>query len=251
VAVHLDRFARSCAKMRLDPGLDRAAITDVLMGCVRRSRLRNAYVEMACTRGVPRPGSRDPRTCSNRFLAFAVPYVWIMPPEQQAQGGHLHVSDVVRIPPASLDPTAKSFHWGDLTRGLFQALDQGADTAVLVDMEGFVSEGPGFNVFCVRDGRVSSPGATVLEGITRLTVRELCEELGIPFTLARITPEELRDADEVFLSSTAGGVLPISRVDGRTLCNGRPGPVTLRLRERYWQWHDEGRHATPVDYGAD
>ena len=113
-----------------------------------------------------------------------------------------------------------------------------------------MSEGPGFNVFCVRDGRVTTPHGTVLEGITRLTVRELCAELGIQYAHARITPDELRDADEVFLSSTAGGVLPISRVDDRVLSNGRPGPITTRIRERYWQWHAEGRHATPVDYGA-
>ena len=246
---HLDRFARSCAALRLDPGLDRGAIARVLAECVRRAGLRDAYVEMACTRGVPQPGSRDPRTCSNRFLAFAVPYVWIMPPGKQAEGGHLHVSDIPRIAPSSVDPTAKNFHWGDLTRGLFQALDRGADTVVLVDMDGCVSEGPGFNVFCVRDGRVTTPHGTVLEGITRLTVRELCAELGIQYAHARITPDELRDADEVFLSSTAGGVLPISRVDDRVLSNGRPGPITTRIRERYWQWHAEGRHATPVDYG--
>ena len=95
---------------------------------------------------------------------------------------------------------------------------------------------------------VVSPGDTVLEGITRKSVRELCEEEGIAFSLARVTPEALRDADEVFLSSTAGGIMPISRVDERILCNGRPGPISTRLRERYWQRHEEGWHATPVDY---
>ena len=247
---HLDRFARSCRALRLDPGLDRDAQREVLLNCVRLSGLREAYVELTCTRGQPAPGSRDPRTCENRFLAFAVPYVWILSPEIQARGGHLHVSDVVRIAPSSVDPTVKSFHWGDLTRGLFQAYDHGADTAVLVDGQGFVSEGPGFNVFRVLDGRVTSPGDTVLEGITRRTVHELCDELGIPFAIGRITPGELRDADEVFLSSTAGGVMPIARVDGHILSNDRPGPVTTRIRERYWAWREEGRHATPVDYAS-
>ncbi|MCP5150580.1 MAG: aminotransferase class IV [Ectothiorhodospiraceae bacterium] len=245
---HLDRFERSCRALRLDPGLDRDAMREVLMTCVRRSGLREAYVEMLCTRGVPRPGSRDPRLAKNRFMAFAIPFVWVLSPEIQARGGHLTISDVPRIPPQSVDPTVKNFHWGDLTRGLFQAYERGADTAVLVDMEGFVSEGPGFNVFCVRDGRVVSPGGTVLEGITRATVRELCELVGIPFSLGRVTPDELRDADEVFLSSTAGGIMPISRVDDRVLSNGRPGAVTTRLRDLYWVKHDEGWHGTDVDY---
>jgi branched-chain amino acid aminotransferase len=247
---HLDRFARSCAALRLDPGLDRDALRSVLLGCVRRSGLRDAYVEMTCTRGVPAPGSRDPRTCRNRFLAFAIPFVWVLSPEVQARGGHLRISDVVRIPPASVDPTVKNFHWGDLTRALLQGLDDGADTVVLVDLDGHISEGPGFNVFCVRDGAVTSPGGTVLEGITRRTVRELCEALGIPFELDRISPRALRDADEVFLTSTAGGVMPISRVDGRILGNDRPGPLTGRIRDLYWRWHEDGRHATAVDYDA-
>ena len=246
---HLDRFQRSCASLRLDPGLGRDALRDALMHCVRLSGLRDAYVDMICTRGRPAPGSRDPRTCKNRLLLYAVPFVWVLPPEVQERGAHLIVSGVPRIPSRSIDPRVKNFHWGDLTRGLFEAVDRGADTAVLVDPEGCVSEGPGFNVFCVRGGRVVSPGGTVLEGITRRSVRELCEELGVAFALGRVTPEALRDADEVFLSSTAGGVMPVVRVDGRVLGDGRPGPLSTRLKALYWRKHEEGWHATPVDYG--
>ncbi len=244
---HLERFLRSCEKLRLSPP-NRDEIREVLIECVRLSGLRDAYVEVICTRGMPAPGSRDPRTCVNRFLAFAIPFIWVITPEQQARGAHLIISQVQRIPPASVDPTVKNFHWGDLTRALFEAYDRGADTAVLVDPDGYVSEGPGFNVFCVGGGRVRSPGDTVLEGITRRSVRELCEELGIGFELGRITPDELRDADEVFLSTTAGGVMPVSRVDNRILGNDRPGPVSTRLRDLYWAKHEEGWYATPVDY---
>jgi branched-chain amino acid aminotransferase len=245
---HLDRFARSCERLRLDTGYGRDEMCDILMHCVRISGLRDAYVEMICTRGVPAPGSRDPRLCRNSFFAFAIPFVWIVSPERQKEGAHLLITDVPRISAASVDPTVKNFHWGDLTRGLFQALDYGADTAVLVDNDGFISEGPGFNVFRVHKGGVTSPGDTVLEGITRRSVREVCEELGIPFALARVTPDELRDSDEIFISSTAGGVMPITRIDDRILGNGRPGPVTTRIRETYWRKHEQGWHATPVDY---
>ena len=88
----------------------------------------------------------------------------------------------------------------------------------------------------------------MLEGITRRSVQELCDELGIAFELGRVTPKELRDADEVFLSSTAGGVMPIAKVDDRILSNGRPGPLATRLKDLYWRKHDEGWHATRVDY---
>ena len=247
---HLDRFQRSCDRLRLDPGYGRDETRDILMSCVCRSGLREAYVEMICTRGVPAPGSRDPRLCRNRFFAFAIPFVWIISPERQKEGAHLIVSDVPRIAPASIDPTVKNFHWGDFTQALFQAFDRGGETAVLVDNDGYVSEGPGFNVFRVHEGSVTTPGGTVLEGITRASVRELCEELDIPFALERITPDALRDADEVFISSTAGGVMPVSRVDERILGNGRPGPLTTRIRELYWRKHEQGWHATPVDYDS-
>jgi branched-chain amino acid aminotransferase len=144
----------------------------------------------------------------------------------------------------------KNFHWGDLTRALFQAFERGGETALLVDDNGFVSEGPGFNVFRVHEGGVTTPHGTVLEGITRKTVRELCEALDIPFALADLSPDAIRDADEVFISSTAGGIMPITRVDDRILGNGRPGAITSRIRETYWRKHEQGWHATPVDYDA-
>ena len=245
---HLDRFERSCRLMRLDPGLDRGALREVLMECVRRSGLRDAYVKFACTRGQPAPGSRDPRTCRNTFFAFAVPFIWIFPPEQQERGIHLILSAIPRIPPASVDPTAKNFHWGDLNRGLHEAQERGGDTVALADLDGNVSEGPGFNVFRVRDGRVTTPAGTVLEGVTRRTVEELCDELGVGFTYGTVSAESLREADEAFLSSTAGGVIPVTRIDDRILSNGAPGPITTRVRDLYWRKHDEGWRGTPVDY---
>lgn len=245
---HLDRFERSCDRLRLTGRPDRDVIRERLIQCVRLSGLRDAYVEMVCTRGRPAPGSRDPRNCQNTFLAFAIPFVWIFSPEQQKQGCHLIVSEIQRIPPESVDPHVKNYHWGDLTRGLFDAYDRGGETVVLVDAGGNIAEGPGFNVFAVIRGTIRSPGGTVLEGITKKTVNELCEELNIPLQPGPVTPEELRLADEVFLSSTAGGIMPVRQVDDKTIGNGHPGKVTARLKELYWTKHSEGWHATPVDY---
>ena len=136
-----------------------------------------------------------------------------------------------------------------MVRALFEAEDAGADTAILLDRDGRVTEGPGFNVFMVRDGVVISPDRGALEGITRQTVFDLCDELGITWRIAPIGADELRAADEIFTSTTAGGVMPVSRIDGTILCNDRPGPVSSRIKDRYWQWHREGRDSTPIDYG--
>ncbi len=243
---HLDRFEASAASMRLTLPYSRESIREVLGECVRLAGLEDAYVEMGCTRGVPAPGSRDPRTCVNRFFAYAIPFVWIATEEQRRRGLHLVISSVRRIPPESVDPTAKNFHWGDLMRGLREAHDRGGETAVLSDGEGNVTEGPGFNIFAVKDGRVFTPAHGVLEGITRRTVMELCAGEGIPLEAGPLPAEAVRNADEVFISSTAGGILPVTRVDGKELGSGDPGPLSTRLHDLYWSKKEAGWHGTPV-----
>jgi branched-chain amino acid aminotransferase len=90
----------------------------------------------------------------------------------------------------------------------------------------------------------------VLEGISRLAVIELCGELGLPCEVRRMPADELREADEIFLTSTAGGVLPVTRLDDRILGNDRPGPISESLREHYWARRKAGWCAEPVDYDA-
>src|SRR5918994_2867825 len=173
---HLDRFERGLARLRMSPPYDRSEIRDVLIECVRLSGLREAYAEIICTRGVPPPGSRDPRECENRLYAFAVPFVWISDPEKQERGLHATISRVQRIQPEAVDPTVKNYHWLDLVSGLYEAYDRGGETVILVDREENVVEGPGFNVFAVKDGAVFTPDRGVLEGVTRRTVMELAAE---------------------------------------------------------------------------
>ncbi|WP_428032487.1 aminotransferase class IV [Ancylobacter sp.] len=248
---HLDRFERSLAACRLSPPHDRGAIAGILDRCVGLSGLRDAYVAMVCTRGRPRVfGSRRPADCDNLFTAYAIPWIDVIPPDVQARGAHLYVASVPRVAPASIDPTVKNYHWGDLTRGLFEAHDAGADTAVLLDSEGFVTEGPGFNVFIVRNGEVLTPDRGALEGITRRSVLDLCALTGVPARIAPLRHEDLLQADEMFCTTTAGGVMPVARVDSHIMSNDAPGPVSLRLKQLYWQKHAEGWHRTEVNYAA-
>jgi len=244
---HIDRFFASLDKLRLRIPHDRGELREILHGCVRAAGLQDAYVAMVCTRGVPPRGARDPRLAQNRFYAYALPFVWIAPPEKQREGIDLHISPRQRIAPASVDPTVKNYHWLDLVQSLFDAYDQGRDTSCVTDAEGNVTEGPGFNVFMVKDGSVRTTDRGVLEGISRRTAIELCERLGIALRLAPIPVDEFRQADEVFLTSTGGGVLPIARLDGLPLPQF-PGGVTARLQAAYWAMHDEARYRDPVRY---
>jgi branched-chain amino acid aminotransferase len=209
--LHLDRFFRSVERLRLTLPFDRAALAE------------------------------------NRFIAFAIPFGWVADEEQRRRGLHIAVSSVRRIPPEAVDPTIKNYHWLDLVNGLFEAYDRGAENVVLVDLDGNIAEGPGFNLFAVKDGRATTPARGVLEGITRRTALELCAELEVPTVKAALPVDALRAADEVFITSTAGGIMPLTRVDGAPIGDGRPGPVTRRLSDLYWAKHDDPAWTTPVD----
>jgi branched-chain amino acid aminotransferase len=245
---HLDRFERSMVRLHLRSPYGRDEIREILVECARLSGLRDAYAEVICTRGIPPAGSRDPRECENKFFAFVVPFVWIASPEKQERGLHATISGVQRIAQCSVDPTAKNYHWLDLTMGLYEAYERGGETAILVDREGNVVEGPGFNVFVVRDGVILTPDSGVLEGITRRTVMELASDLGTPLERRSVPAGEMRRAGEVFFTSTAGGIMPVTKVDGEAIGDGEPGPVTSRLRDAYWDLHRDPalRHARPL-----
>ena len=245
---HLDRFAASLARLRLDPGLGRAGIEALLHGCVRHAGLREAYVSMTCTRGRPAPGSRDLRTARNTFYCYAVPFVWISSPDRQVTGASLWISPITRIPPQSVDPSVKNYHWLDLDQALLDAYDHDAELVVLRDLSGAITEGPGFNVFAHVDGRWLTPASGTLRGITRRSVIELAAQAGQPLEEGRLTASDLRRAAEVLVSSTAGGVMPVTVIDGGPVGAGEPGPLTLELRERYWASHADPRHSTPVRY---
>jgi branched-chain amino acid aminotransferase len=244
---HVERFQASMRGLRMSLRYSAQEIAQILIECVRRSGLRDAYVQMTCTRGVPPVGTRDPRLCVNRFYAFAHPFVWIAN-EQRLKGLKMIVSGVQRIPSESVDQRIKNFHWLDLTMGIFEAYDKDAIIPMLLDRDGNVTEGPGFNVFSARDAKVATPDRGLFEGMTRRTVIELSSELGLPCEVRPATAEELRNSDEIFITSTAGGVMPVTNLDGRIYGNGKPGPITIRIGEAYWQSHREGRHSTPVNY---
>jgi len=244
---HMARFFASLDTMRLVIPYSRDELRQILHGCVRAGGLKDAYVAMVCTRGVPPRGARDPRLAQNRFYAYALPYVWIASPEKQQAGIDLHISEHQRIAAESVDPKIKNYHWIDLVQSMFDAYDRGHDTSCVVDAHGHVTEGPGFNVFMVKDGVVHTAERGVLEGISRRTAIELCERLHIPLRIASLPAAAVRSADEVFLTSTGGGILPIAKIDGQPL-KQFPGPITTRLRDAYWVIRDEAAYRDPVDY---
>lgn len=245
---HLERFQRSVGKLRMKLPFGRDKLEEILHACVARAGFQDAYVEMICTRGHSPTFSRDPREAINRFIAFAIPFGWIANEAQREQGLSLWIASIPRIPAASVDPTVKNYHWLDLVQGVFEAYDNGAENVILGDGAGNVTEGAGYNIFAVKDGRVHTPDHGVLEGITRRTALELCAELGVETVVAPLAADTLRRADEAFITSTAGGIMPVSRVDGEALGSSAPGRITAALSELYWRKHGDPAWTTPVNY---
>lgn len=244
---HLDRFETSCAGLRLDPGLSRAELATLLATLVERSGLADALVYFACTRGTAPPGSRDPRMATNRFFAYAQPLVLRGQPDEMRRGLHATISTAIRrIPETSVNPVWKNTHWGDFTRALFLAKDDGFDTVILLDHDGGVAEGPGFNVVAVTSAGLLAADSGVLEGISCRTMMEIAGELGIPGRYGRLSPEVLRGADEAFITSTSCGLFPVTRIDAAPIGTGRPGPVATRLLNTYYRRKNAGWNITPV-----
>lgn len=247
---HLDRFAAGLQALSLETGYDRSGLEQILHECVARTGLSDAYVSMTCTRGRTTPGSRDLRNARHTFYCYAVPFVWINTPEQQADGGSLWISAIPRIPPESVDSRVKNYHWLDLDRAQLQAYEHGADLVALRDATGSVTEGPGYNIFGYWDGRWHTPDHGVLAGITQMSVIELIGERDREVLEGPMSANELRNAAEVLITSTAGGVMPVTTVDGQVVGSGKPGPRTLDLQRRYWARHSDLKWSTPVKYAV-
>lgn len=247
---HLDRFEASCAKLRLRNPMPRAVFRAALIELVARSGIRDAYVEMIVTRGLKfvrqaKPGDELLNAC----YVFATPYVWAYPPNVQRTGASAVVARTVRrTPPGAMDPTVKNLQWGDFIRGLHEAQDRGSTYPILTDGDGNLTEGAGYNVFVVKDGVLRTPVRGVLEGVTRRTVLEIAAAKGWRSVVDVVPVAELYDADEIFFSTTAGGLSGVTELDGQPVGGGQVGPVTRELTEAYWGLHYDSKLSFEVDY---
>jgi amino acid transporter/branched-subunit amino acid aminotransferase/4-amino-4-deoxychorismate lyase len=248
---HIDRLLDGAAKLRLDAGLSKDELAEITRKCISLSQLRESFVNLSITRGYgKKKGEKDLTKLTHQVYIYAIPYLWAFPPAEQIFGTTAIVPrHVRRAGRNTVDPTIKNYQWGDLTAASFEAKDRGARTAILLDSDNCVAEGPGFNVVIVKDGKFASPSRNALPGITRKTVYELADQMCIEATLRDVTSRELYDADEIMAVTTAGGVTPINTLDGEPIGNGEPGPLTVKIRDRFWALMDEpGPLVEAIDY---
>jgi branched-chain amino acid aminotransferase len=247
---HVARLYDSLRAVKMAIPLSPEELQHAIIDTTRRCGLRDAYIKCLVTRGLPPPGERDLRKCIPTVIIFVVPYVWILPPEKIAHGARVNIASVRSIPPQCLDPRIKSVNRLHFTLATLETYAAGMDETILLDLDGHVTEGPGFNVFMVKHNTLYTSPEGILRGITRDTVLELADENDMATHVTPMTVYDLFAADEVFLSSTAGGLMPVVEVEGRSIGDGRLGPVTKRLTELYWSMREDGRYGTPVFHPA-
>lgn len=247
---HLDRLEASCEKMRLKLPLPRDEVKQILIDMVSKTGIRDAFVELIVTRGLKGVrGSIKGEKLKNNLYMFVQPYVWVMEPEVLPVGGAAVVARTVRrIPPGSIDPTVKNLQWGDLTRGLFEALDRDATYPFLTDGDAHLTEGSGFNIILVKDGVLYTPSRGVLQGITRKSVIDVARMNGYEVRIDFIPIEMTYKCDEIFMCTTAGGIMPITTLDGQPVNGGKLGPITKKIWDGYWAIHYDPNFSFEIKY---
>lgn len=246
---HLDRFFESMRKWRLPSPLSRHQISDICHDLIAISGLRDGILYICTTRGMPpSPEIRDPSRFQSRFYAWSQELPQLGTPEQLEDGLTMIISKVPRIPENSVDSTAKNFHWGDLIQARLEAGDRGAQNAILLGYDGNVAEGVGFNVFALIDGTLQTPGHDCLHGITRRTVLEIAADLDIPNRVTAIPGDELARADEIFITSSAGGIFALTTLEDKPVGKRTIGPITQQIKDEYWKRRTSPAYSTAVDY---
>lgn len=246
---HVARLEASCTKLRLKLPLPREEVKTILVDMVAKSGIKDAYVELIVTRGLKGTRGAGTAELKNTLYLFIQPYAWIMDPEAQAAGGKAIVNRTVRrTPPGSMDPTIKNLQWGDLVRGMFEASDRGADYPFLTDGDSNLTEGAGYNIVLIKDGVLYTPDRGVLEGVTRKSVFDVAKALGKEVRVEVVPVELAFQSDEIFICSTAGGIMPITSLDGHPIKDGAVGPITKAIWDGYWALHYEETHSFEIKY---
>jgi len=242
---HLDRLFQGAAAIGLDIGRTRDELHAALRETVEANGMHDGcHVRLMVSRGTKKTPSQDPRLVVGGPTSVIIAEHKAADPAVSATGVRLFTSSTRRPPPDTLDPKLNCHSKLHEVVALLQALEAGADEALMLDVRGFVSTCNATNFFVVRRGEVwTSTGQFCMNGITRALVLELARDLGIPAHERDFSLTEVYDADEAFVTGTFGGLTPVTQVDGRPMGAGSvPGPVTARLSERYHRLMEaEGR----------
>jgi branched-chain amino acid aminotransferase len=231
---HLVRLWESAAAISLQIQISIEQLTEDVNEAVNRNRLEEGYIRLIVTRGAGALGL-DPFRCSNPQIIIIVDKITLYPDELYQNGLELVTASTIRNHPAALSPRIKSLNYLNNVLAKMEGLKAGCKEALMLNHQGLVAECTGDNVFIVKAGKLLTPPkeAGILEGITRNAVLELAIDAGIETVECPLTRHDLFVADECFLTGSAAEVIPVVTLDGRTIGNGQPGPITLQLNDAF------------------
>lgn len=233
---HLDRLYWGAAKIRLDIGFDRRGLIAEVRRLLDANDMRDGvHLRLMVTRGRKSAPNQDPRNALGRATLVIIADYKAPSPALITRGLSLHTASIRCTPAHMFDMRLNSHSRLNLITALLEAIDAGADEALMLDPLGFVSSCNATNFFWVRGGQVrTSSGEFCFNGVTRANVIALCERHEIPLGVGNFMPEDAYAADEAFVTGTFGGIIPVREIDGRPLPGAAlPGPVTRRLRALY------------------
>lgn len=234
---HIRRLYDSARAIRLQIPMEPAQLTEAINKTVEANNVVDGYVRLVVTRGVGTLGL-NPFNCKNPCVFIIADRIQLYPAETYEKGMRVISATTTRNHPLALPPQIKSLNYLNNILAKIEAIDSNVLEAIMYNHEGYVAEATGDNVFIVRRGTLCTPPveAGALEGITRGVVIRLAEKEGIPVCEKNLTRYDLYNCDECFLTGTAAEVIGVVQIDGRTIGNGTPGPITQLLRRRFYEY---------------
>lgn len=238
---HIDRLYGSAREIRLAIPHTKQEMIDAMYETLRANDISDGYIRLVVTRGEGTLGL-SPFKCAAPTVYIIADQIALYPEEMYEKGMAVIIAKTIRTSASMLNPSIKSMNYLNNIMAKIEAVDAGVAEAIMLNEHGNVAECTGDNLFMVKDGKVTTPplDAGILGGITRRVVLRLAEHLGLPPAETDILPEQLYAADECFLTGTAAEVISVTRVDGRAIGDGKPGPITRKLLDAFRQYIRSG-----------
>ena len=236
-ADHLERLERSASRLYMELQFTREELVAAVQETAQAAGAGpedDAYVRLIVTRGAG-PLGLDFTKVERRSLIIVVAPANRPSEEDVARGLTMALVDRTRMSRKALDPSAKTGNYLNNVLALHEARLAGADDAIMLNDDGDLTEATTSNIYVIHDGVLTTPpmAAGILRGTTRTRILALCADLGIEAHEARLGPDDVRGADELFVSSSVRGILPVTALDGAPIGTGTMGPLTTRIRERF------------------
>lgn len=244
---HLDRLWDSARSICLQIPITKKEMTEAVLETIRQNHLCDGYIRLLVTRGIGNLGL-NPEQCKTPSVIIIAAAIALYSENLYRKGLTVVTCVTRRCNPAALNPAVKSLNYLNNVMARIEANLAGADEALMLNDAGNVAECTADNVFIVKRGQIVTPPVTAgaLRGITRSVVFEIAGELGIKSLKADITRHDVFVADECFLTGTAAEIAPVVKVDGRSIGNGKPGPITTRVMARFREM--TGQTGTPISH---